>query len=116
MGGQRVERVREAMKQEVSDIIRKQMKDPRIGFVSVTDVEVSGDLRYVKVYVSVLGDEQAKESSMEALRSATGFIRTEIGRRIRLHHTPEISFHIDESIERGVRIFKLLKEVSPSED
>lgn len=110
MAGQRVERVREEIKKEASDIIRR-LKDPRVGFVTVTDVEVSGDLRHVKVFVSVYGDEESQSETMMALSNATGFVRTEIGRRIRLRHTPEIQFKIDESMERGARIFKLLKEV-----
>ena len=107
---QRVERVREAIKQETSDIIRK-MKDPRVSFVTVTDAEVSRDLRHVKIFVSVLGDEEAKKAAMEGLERATGYIHSEIGQRIRLRHTPEILFRLDESIERGARISQLLKEL-----
>lgn len=110
MAGQRVERLREEIKKEASDIIRK-LKDPRVGFVTVTDVEVSGDLRHVKVFVSVYGDDEAKSATMEALTRATGHIRTEIGQRIRLRYTPEIQIRFDESIERGARIFQLLREV-----
>lgn len=107
---QRVQRVREAIKQETSDIIR-QMKDPRIGFVTVTDAEVSRDLRHVKIFVSVLGDEESKRHSLEALERATGYIRTEIGQRVRLRHTPEIVFCWDESLERGARISKILRDL-----
>src|SRR5690606_18592629 len=107
MAGLRTGRVREEIKKEASDIIRR-LKDPRIGFVTVTDVEVSNDLRHVKVFVSIYGDEPAKNGTMEALRKATGFVRTEIGKRIRLRHTPEIHFEFDESIARGARIFELL--------
>jgi len=108
--GQRIGRVREEMKKEVSDILFK-LKDPRIGFVTVTDVEASPDLRMMKIYVSVMGDETEKAMTMEALAKATGHVRTEIGRRIRLRHTPEIQFKFDTSIERGARIVQLLKEV-----
>lgn len=114
MAGQRVERLREEIKKEASDIIRK-LKDPRVGFVTVTDVEVSGDLRHVKIFVSVYGDEASKAATMEALTGATGHIRTEIGQRIRLRHTPEIHIRFDESIERGARIFQLLREVQGGE-
>lgn len=114
MAGQRVERLREEIKKEASDIIRK-LKDPRVGFVTVTDVEVSGDLRHVKIFVSIYGDEQTKAATMEALTRATGHIRTEIGQRIRLRYTPEIQVRFDESIERGARIFELLREVNPPE-
>lgn len=109
---QRVQRVREEIKKEVSDIIRE-MKDPRIGFVSVVDVEVSNDLRHAKIFVSVYGDEAAKKESLAGLEAATGYIRTEIGRRIRLRHTPEIVFRLDSSIERGARINQLLNEIGP---
>lgn len=111
VAGQRVGRVREEIKKEASDIIRNKLKDPRVGFVTVTDVEVSGDLRHVKVFVSVYGDASEKQKTMEALHRAVGFVRTELGQRIRLRHTPEIQFSFDESIERGARIFELLGEV-----
>ncbi|NMB24592.1 MAG: 30S ribosome-binding factor RbfA [Firmicutes bacterium] len=107
---QRVERIREAIKQEASDIIR-QMKDPRIGFVTVTDVEVSRDLRHVKIFVSVLGDEEARQTSLDSLEGATGYIRTEIGQRVRLRHTPEIAFRWDGSLEQGARISKILADL-----
>src|SRR5690606_13321392 len=110
MAGQRIQRIREEIKREASDIIRK-LKDPRVGFVTVTDVEVSGDLRHVKIFVSVLGDDEAKARTMEALTRATGYILTEIGQRIRLRHTPEIHIKPDESVARGARIFELVREV-----
>ena len=107
---QRVQRVREAIKQEASDVIRK-MKDPRVAFVTVTDAEVSRDLRHVKIFLSVLGDDDKKRAAMEGLERATGYIRSEIGQRIRLRHTPEIIFRWDESLERGARISQLLREL-----
>ena len=107
---QRVQRVRGAIKQEASDIIRK-MKDPRVAFVTVTDAEVSRDLRHVKIFVSVVGDDDTKRAAMEGLERATGYIRSEIGQRIRLRHTPEIIFRWDESLERGARISQLLREL-----
>jgi ribosome-binding factor A len=116
MGTKRAARVKEAMKKEISDILQREIKDPGIGFVTLTDVEVSKDLRYVNVYVSVYGSEESKKESMEALERAKGFIRTEIGKRIRLRHTPEISFHFDDSMERSERIFRILKEVAPSQE
>ena len=108
----RAERIREDFKRETSDILRK-MKDPRIGFVSVTDVEMSRDLRHAKIYVSIFGDDEAKAQTLEALHHAQGFVRSELGRRIRLRHTPEISFRLDDSIERGHRINRLLRELAP---
>ncbi|MCK9221565.1 MAG: 30S ribosome-binding factor RbfA [Limnochordia bacterium] len=112
---QRAEKVREAVRQEASDIIMRNLKDPRVGFVTVTDVEVTGDLRQVKIFVSVYGDEESRKTTMEGLSSATGFVRSELGKRIRLRHTPEISFVFDESIERGARIFSLLRELDDAQ-
>lgn len=107
----RAERLKELMKEEVSAILQRELKDPRIGFVTVTDVELSSDLRYAKVFVSILGDENSREETMRALESATGFIRGEIGRRIRMRYTPEVSFKLDKSIERGARVFELLSQI-----
>jgi ribosome-binding factor A len=107
----RAERLRELIKHEFGDILQRELKDPRIGFVSVTDVEVSNDYSHVKVFVSVLGDDAAKAAAIAGLESAKGFIRTELGRRIRLRHTPELHITVDNSIERGSRIMELLAEV-----
>jgi ribosome-binding factor A len=107
----RAQRLRELIKKEVSDLIQRGIKDPRIGFVTVTDVEVSADLRNVKIFVSVYGDEQEKMRTLEGLNSAKGFIRSELGQRISLRFTPEIYFKFDESIERSARIMELLKEL-----
>ena len=111
----RVKRVAEAIRTEVADILAKDMKDPRLGFATVTDVEVSGDLRHVKIFVSVMGDETQVSETMAALDSAQGFIRSEIGKRIRLRHTPEISFRHDTSIRHGARVFELLQEIRREE-
>lgn len=108
---QRIERLKDQLKVEISDILHKETKDPRIGFVSITDVEVSKDLRHVKVYVSILGDEEEKATTMAGLAQATGFIRTELGQRIRLRYTPEITFKLDRSLERGARVVELLNQV-----
>jgi len=112
----RVARLREEIRKEASDIIQRRMKDPRIGFTTVTDVEVSADLRHVKIFVSVLGDEEARARTVEGLERAKGFVRTEIGRRIRLRHTPEIHFVYDPSLERGARVMQLLNELGGSRD
>ncbi|WP_071459484.1 30S ribosome-binding factor RbfA [Bacillus massilinigeriensis] len=107
----RVNRVGEQMKKELGDIIGRKIKDPRIGFVTVTDVEVTGDLQQAKVFISVLGDATQKENTLKALAKAKGFIRSEIGRRIRLRKTPEITFEFDQSIDYGHRIDTLLHQV-----
>ena len=108
----RVNRVAEQMKVELGDIIFQKVKDPRIGFVTVTDVEVTGDLQNATIYISVLGDESEKEATLKGLDKAKGFIRTEIGKRIRLRKTPEIEFKFDESIAYGSRIESLLTQVN----
>lgn len=112
----RANRVGEQMKKELGDIIGRKIKDPRIGFVTVTDVEVTGDLQQAKVYISVLGDEEQRENTLKGLAKAKGFIRTEIGNRIRLRKTPEIIFEWDESIDYGNRIDTLLHQLHRDEN
>lgn len=107
----RVEKLQELIKQETSKMLLKEIKDPRIGFVTVTDVEVTGDLREAKIYVSIMGNDEKVQESLEGLQSALGFVRREIGRRIRLRFTPEISFALDKSLDYGEHIQKLLLKV-----
>ncbi len=116
MAQYRTGRLSEEFKKEISDIIKNDLKDPRVGFVSVVFVEMSGDLRHAKVYVSVLGDEKEVQNSMAALKSATGFIRREMSQRIHLRYTPEITFFYDDSIAHGVKISKILADVLPEEE
>lgn len=111
MSNIRPSRVGEQIKKELGQIIGQELKDPRIGFVTVTGVDVTGDLQQAAIYISVLGDADSREDTLTALEKAKGFIRSEIGKRIRLRHTPELSFKVDESIQYGNRIEKLLKEV-----
>lgn len=111
----RADRIAEQMKKELTDIISRKLKDPRIGFVTITDVEVSGDLQMAKVYISVLGDEAAAENSLKGLERAKGFIRSEIGSRIRLRIVPEIHFEMDASIAYGNRIEDLLRNLNRDE-
>jgi ribosome-binding factor A len=108
----RIARLRELFKEEISLILQREMKDPRIGFVSITDVELSQDLRHAKVFVSILGDADVKATTMTTLGNAQGFIRRELGRRIRLRYTPAVLFKLDDSIERGVRVQHLLRQVT----
>lgn len=107
----RTERVRELIKQEISKIIQKDIKDPRIGFVTVTDTEISSDLRYARTFISVYGNEKQKKSTMIGLERAVGYIRKEIGKRIRLKFTPEIKFEIDETIEKADKLSRLFSEI-----
>lgn len=112
---QRIARLREEIKRNASEII-KLMKDPRLGFVTVTDAEITRDLSYVRVYVSVLGDEASVEDTLKALESGTGFFRTELGQRVRLRHTPEVSFRLDKTAQKGARIDELLAELRQNEE
>lgn len=111
MANIRVHRVGEQIKKEMSQILQRELKDPRIGFVTVTDVEVTGDLQQAKVFITVYGDDEQKAETLNGLSKATGFIRSEIGKRVKLRHTPEIIFAFDESIEYGNRIESLLREI-----
>lgn len=111
MSNIRANRVAEQIKKELGDILTLKIKDPRIGFVTVTDVEVTGDLQQAKVFISVLGDEKKKDETLVGLTKALGFIRTEIGQRIRLRKTPEISFEFDEAHAHGNRIESILRDL-----
>ncbi|MDS9470625.1 30S ribosome-binding factor RbfA [Sporosarcina pasteurii] len=108
----RVNRIAEQMKKELGEIIIQKVKDPRIGFVTVTDVEVTGDLQNAIIFISVLGSDKEKEETLKGLNKAKGFIRTEVGSRIRFRKVPEIDFEFDESIEYGNRIETLLTRVN----
>ena len=116
MGQLRVEKVQELMKQEISQIILRELKDPRIGFGTVTSVECTGDLREAKVYVSLMGNESQVKSCWMGLNSSLGFIRREIGKRIRLRVTPEISFALDKSLDYSAHIQELLLKIKAEEE
>ena len=103
------------VKQEVSQIIQHEMKDPRIGFVTVTSVEVSIDLRHARIYFSVLGSKADLEASLEGLERARGYIRTQLGRRIKLRHIPELLFRYDESFDYAQRISNVMKGIEHTE-
>ncbi|PWW06441.1 ribosome-binding factor A [Paenibacillus cellulosilyticus] len=111
----RVGRVGEQIKKELSQIIQSELKDPRIGFITVTGVEVTNDLSQAKVFLSVLGSEEQKEESLKAIAKGTGFIRSELGKRMRLRHTPDLVFKFDASIEYGSRIESLLEQINRGE-
>ena len=110
----RAERVSDQMKQEIADILMRKIKDPRIGFVTVTDVEVADDLRNAKVFVSVYGSEKA--ATLKGLESAAPFIRSELGRRMRMKFIPELLFRYDDSVERGAHINELLHEIQEKDE
>ncbi|HEY9062386.1 MAG TPA: 30S ribosome-binding factor RbfA [Pseudobacteroides sp.] len=107
----RTSRISEEMRKEISSIIMSELKDPRLpSMVSVVSVNVTKDLRHAKVYISVLGNEEDKKNAQEGLRSAAGFIRREVGHRMQLRYTPEMHFEIDDSIEHGVYMTKLIND------
>lgn len=111
----RQEKLGEQIAIEVSDLLRTRVKDPRVGFASITHVEVSGDLRHAKIFVSVMGDEEEKKSTIVALRHATGFLRHELAERLTIRFMPEIVFKLDSSIEQGTRILGLIREIEEQE-
>ena|ERR1044071_3514082 len=110
MTGRRPERLAEQIKEEVSLIIAGEVEDPRVGFVTVTDAKLTPDLRYAKIYVSVMGTEAEVKESLAALKHAAGFIRTQLGAVLRMRRTPELHFVHDETIETAARIEELLSE------
>ena len=116
MSKQRARRVSEEIKKEAAKIIRDNVKDPRVGFITITSVELSGDLSDAKIYFSVLGEKSSIDETVKALESAKGFIRREIGQRIQLRHVPEIHFLYDHSIEHGTHIDALLEKIKKGDE
>ena len=110
MTGRRPERLAEQIKEEVSLIIAGEVEDPRVGFVTVTDAKLTPDLRYAKIYVSVLGTQAEVKESLAALKHAAGFIRTQLGAVLRMRRTPELHFVYDDTTETAARIEELLSE------
>ncbi|NER83612.1 MAG: 30S ribosome-binding factor RbfA [Leptolyngbya sp. SIO1D8] len=110
----RVARVASLIKREVSQMLMSGIKDDRVGagMVSITDVEVSGDLQHAKVFVSIYGTEEARSETMAGLQAATSYVRSELGQRIRLRRTPEILFKEDRSVERGTQVLSLINRLS----
>jgi ribosome-binding factor A len=110
----RVERVASLIKREISQMVVLDIKDDRVGagMVSVTDVDVSGDLQHAKVFVSIYGTDEAKAETMEGLKAATGFVRSELGQRLGLRRTPEIIFKEDLGMERGTKVLSLINQLS----
>ena len=111
MGQLRMERVQELMKQEISKIILEDLKDPRVGFVTVTRVHVTSDLRSARVYVSLMGTDEQMADSLRGLNRSLGFIRREVGHRVRLRYTPELSLELDDTMAYSAHIQELLLRV-----
>ena len=115
MPGRRTDRVSVLIQRELSDIIQRELKDPRVGFCTVSQVKVSPDLRYADVKVSVVGDKKQKRNSITGLKSAAGFLRREIVQRIGLRHAPELRFELDDSVDQLMQIDRLLKRIHTRE-
>lgn len=116
MSSKRNARISEEIKKIISQLLLKELKDPRIAdMTTITDVDVTNDLRYAKIYVSVLGSEKERKSTIKALDSASGFIRKELGKRIKLRYVPEPKFSLDKSIENGIYISKLIESIKEDE-
>lgn len=111
----RPKRLAEAIKKEVFDILKNDLRDPRIGFITITNVEVSTDLQHAKIFTSIYGSDQEQKKTMEILQKAQGYIRGEIGRRIRVRYTPEVMFKLDKSIAQGSKIISLMEKVKNEE-
>ncbi len=114
--GRRQERVADQIRTEVAEIITLELKDPRIGFVTVTRVELTPDLRMARVWVSVLGEEEAQRGTLEGLASATGYVRREIGHRLRMRRVPELSFILDPGVQDALKIESLLEKLDRQDE
>lgn len=113
----RMIRINDEIKREVSEIIRSELKDPRIGLItSILKVETTNDLKYCKIYVSILGDDEKKGETIDGLKNASGFIRKQIAARVNLRNTPELKFILDNSLEYGFKISKIIDDINGSSD
>ena len=108
---QRTDRVDELLRQEIGQIVARELADPAIGFVTITDVESTPDLAHAKVWVSMIGQPDARKASLEALQRAMPFVRAQLGKRLRIRRIPEFSVRLDESVERGSRVLQLLNDI-----
>jgi ribosome-binding factor A len=109
----RIERVNQLIRQEISQLLQRQVKDPRLdSFVAVTEVSTSPDLRYAKIFVSFIGSEEERQKTLSGLGAASNFLRNQLAKRLRLRRIPELSFQWDDSIERGAHLQQLIDEVS----
>lgn len=112
MSSTRIQRISKLLKEELSRIIREEINDPRLGFVSITDIEMTPDLRDAHIYVSVYGTPEEQEASIGVLERARRFLRGTLGKQVEMRYTPELHFYLDLSIERGAHVFELLKNIN----
>ena len=112
----RSQRVTEQIRRELAELIRLEVKDPRVGFITLTDVEITPDYAHAKVFFTSMTGEEGLTEILAGLRRASGFLRRELGRRVRIHTTPELHFHYDSSVERGSRMSQLIDEVVREDD
>lgn len=112
----RIDRVSELLRTEISNLIAREIKDPRVaGVISITEVVASSDLRSARVYVSVMGRDSDRKAAMEGIRSAASFLRRELRDRVNLRHTPHMTFVLDDSIEEGERVLRLIEGTTPEQ-
>jgi ribosome-binding factor A len=112
MSSRRIARLNDAYREEISDVLRRQIKDPRLSvFLTITRVEVSADISHARVYFSVMGTEEEKEKALKGLEAASSFLRREVAHRLALRKAPELSFRRDDSMEQGAHVLELLDEV-----
>lgn len=114
MANRRVERLNEQVKRELTDLLRNEVRDPRIGWVTVTDVRVTPDLYHARVYLTSIASEEERGRLLEGLEAASSYLRGELGRRLRVRRTPELHFEWDRTLEQAQRIERLLHEMRPS--
>lgn len=116
MASRRIERLNEQIKREITEILRYEAKDPRIGAVTVMDVRTTADLSLARVYVSIMGGEEERAQALEGLRAAAPFIRTELGSRLTVRRVPELRFELDRTLDHAMRIEELLREIRPTSE
>ena len=112
----RQEKMCKLLKEEISEILRREIKDPRLSFFTIIDAEITSDFRHAKIFVSILGTEEERKQSMEVLKHAQHFVRQEFGKRVRMKVLPDIYFVQDESVDKGVRMLELLEEIRRNEE
>ena len=113
----RIQRVNQLIRQEISELLQRQAKDPRLGtFIAVTEVSTTADLKHAKVFISFLGSDEEKEETMTALAGASGFFRRELAKHLRLRHIPDLDFKWDDSIERGEHLLRLIDQVTSQDE